>query len=114
MSKLLNVQVHPELKSYSLGRVTLSYTRHAAEQANKKGVKVLQHLDIIQGSVVEAELDSRNTVIKLVVRVKQDSINDAVFVVAPKSKGFCVVITCWLNHFDDTHKTLRKERLLTA
>jgi hypothetical protein len=109
----LNVQTHPELAALSLPTQHLRWTRHATEQAVAKRLALRpQDLRITAGMVVEAELQA-GTVSKLVVRWHMTPETDAVLVLVPTgpASNECTVVTCWTNTRQDTHRSLRLERL---
>lgn len=105
----LNIATHPELATLSRPRAPLTWTRHAMERTGTKGVTHSTSIVIAAGDVVEAEV-SYGKVTKLVVRQSQCPQWDRVLVLVPRDGGFTVV-TCWLNHKSDTHKTLNRTRL---
>jgi hypothetical protein len=106
----LNVQTHPKLAELTCIRKDLVFSRHASERAVEKGILVPRSIEIQAGEVVEAELlNSRIT--KLVVRRAMTKDKDLVLVLVPKDAGTWMVVTCWLNRKEDTHKTLRKDRI---
>ena len=105
----LNIATHSELATLSRPRAALNWTRHAMERTRTKGVNHSTSILIAAGDVVEAEV-SYGRVTKLVVRQAQCPQCDRVLVLVPRDGGFTVV-TCWLNHKTDTHKTLNRARL---
>jgi len=109
-TKILNIATHPELAKYSLGKVHLSYTAHAQARSVEKNINI-QAIELISaGSIVEIETLG-TAVTKIVARLAHDSEYDKVLVLVPVNKVSYRVITCWLNHKLDMHKTLNKERL---
>lgn len=107
----LNVQTHPQLATVSRPRATLTWTKHARERVRTKGVRFDESVLIEAGHVVEMELAFNGSLVtKLVVRQPQSPDWDRVLVLVPNGEGWTVV-TCWLNHRKDTHKTLNKSRI---
>lgn len=111
-----NIATHPELARYSLGTVSVSWSHHAKERAQEKSVPRVTCLNVALGTIVETETDSRNKILKLVVRVSRDAKSDAVYVIVPDvhSRGVWRIVTVWVNGKDDTHKTLDKSRINRA
>lgn len=106
----LNIQTHPKLADLTCVRKSLVFTKHASERAIEKQVLAPRSIEIQAGEVVEAELEG-SRITKLVVRRAMNKEQDLVLVLVPKDKETWMVVTCWLNHKDDTHKTLKKGRL---
>ena len=105
-----NVATSPELKRMSLGRVSVSWSRHAIERALVKEVAMLGVIDVAAGCIVELEYEGKR-VTKLVVRLSGDGEYDSVLVIVPRGARDWHVVTCWTNHKNDLHSTLNKERL---
>ena len=104
----LNIATHPRLGDINVPKLRLVYSRHALYRAHLKGIR---ELETIEGNcVVETEENERGKVLKLVLRVSHDAVNDVVVVVVPRG-GCLFVVTTWLNRKDDTHQTLRRERI---
>jgi hypothetical protein len=91
-------------------RKFLVFTKHASQRAIEKAILAPQSIEIQTGEVVEAELEG-SRITKLVVRRAMNKDKDLVLVLVPKDVNTWMVVTCWLNSKDDTHKTLRKERI---
>ena len=106
----LNVQTHPKLADLTCVRKFLVFTKHASQRAIEKAILAPQSIEIQTGEVVEAELEG-SRITKLVVRRAMNKDKDLVLVLVPKDVNTWMVVTCWLNSKDDTHKTLRKERI---
>ena len=106
----LNIQTHPKLAELTCIRKSLVFTKHASERAVEKAILAPQSIEIAAGEVVEAELEG-SRITKLVVRRAMDGTRDLVLVLVPKDAGTWMVVTCWLNSNQDTHKTLRKDRI---
>lgn len=106
----LNIATHPKLAELTCIRKSLVFTKHASERAIEKAILAPQSIEIAAGEVVEAELEG-SRITKLVVRRAMNQDKDLVLVLVPKDKETWMVVTCWLNSKDDTHKTLRKERI---
>ena len=106
----LNVQTHPKLAELTCIRKALVFTKHASQRAIEKAILAPQSIEIQAGEVVEAELEG-SRITKLVVRRAMNQDKDLVLVLVPKDKETWMVVTCWLNRKEDTHKTLRKERI---
>lgn len=106
----LNIQTHPKLATMTCITKDLVFSKHASERAIEKQVIVPKSMEIRAGEVVEAELiDGKVT--KLVVRRPLNATKDFVLVLVPKDRNTWTVVTCWLNNKEDTHKTLKKDRL---
>ena len=106
----LNIQTHPKLAELTCIRKSLVFTKHASERAVEKAILAPRSIEIAAGEVVEAELEG-SRITKLVVRRAMDGTRDLVLVLVPKDAGTWMVVTCWLNSNQDTHKTLRKDRI---
>jgi hypothetical protein len=106
----LNIATHPKLAELTCIRKALVFTKHASERAIEKQVLAPRSIEIQAGEVVEAELEG-SRITKLVVRRAMNQDKDLVLVLVPKDKETWMVVTCWLNSKDDTHKTLKKGRL---
>ena len=101
-----NVQLNPELAQIELGKVKLTYSKHALEQMEKRGIILLPSIEIIKGSVVEMELNPTNMkCTKILARLGYTAEYDQVFVLRP-DLPYLKVVTMWLNHVDDVHLTL--------
>lgn len=110
MTNRYNIQTHPQLAKMSFPSRRLTYTRHALERLADKGATRQETLTISPGDVVEIEI-SYAQLSKLVVRQRQCSEWDRVMVLVPDTNTGWKVITCWLNHHTDNHKTLNKSRI---
>jgi hypothetical protein len=110
MTKRYNIQTHPELARMSFPSRRLTYTRHAIERLSAKGANRLDTLTIQPGDVVEVEI-SYAQLSKIVVRQRQCNQWDRVMVLVPGHGAEWKVITCWLNHHTDNHKTLNRARI---
>ena len=109
-SKRFNVATHPEIGNIKVPYPTaLRWTRHATEQRVDRDVDLVHKLPNVY-TVVEMETE-REEISKLVVRYP-DPVGemDTVLVIVPKWYGW-LVVTCWRNHRDDTHKTLDLRRM---
>lgn len=104
-----NIATSPELGQMSLGLLSLAWTRHAQERTIQKNVNYVSHMTVSAGDIVELESDG-SRVTKVVVRLAGSS-RDHVYVLVPKTRTHWLVVTCWTNRKDDTHKTLKLERL---
>lgn len=104
-----NVQNTPKLAQIHFTTKSLRFTRHALTRAADKGVEFDSLLAIKAGEVVELEMKEK-TLTKVVVRQAQCSEWDRVLVVVPSGNDW-LLITCWLNHKSDNHKTLDQSRL---
>ena len=114
MSQIIkNVQLNPELANIELGEIKLEYTNHAKNQLIKRNINYMQFINIVKGSVVETEQDSKTKKTnKLVVRVPYDNYTDKVYVlVEGKYNQQLRVLTVWLNQRNDKHTTLNVTRL---
>ena len=106
--RIKNNQLNPELNDMELGHVKLIYSKHALERAAEKQINLIYSANIVKGSIVETYEDSNNMVRKIVVRVRYDNEMDMVLVLAPAGEPKkAKVITVWLNHVNDNHKTLK-------
>jgi hypothetical protein len=111
--KILNVQTDSRLANLRIGDVEMDWTRHALEQAIKKGVQAHTKLILEEGSVVELEYVTSMEV-KMVVRIHStlSPRYDEVFVLIKNKRHNKVrVITCWLNHISDNHSSLNLKRI---
>jgi hypothetical protein len=108
--KRFNVATHPKLAKMTCIQKALVFTQHASQRALEKGVLVPRFLTIQEGEVVEVELVA-NQLSKLVMRRAMNKDHDLVLVLIPRDRDTWTVITCWLNRKEDTHRTLRKDRL---
>ena len=86
-------------------RVELRYSRHAAEQATKRGVPRLKSVTLGRFEVVEITVE-RGTVTKYFVRGTLDSGNDLLLSLAVSATGPWTVCTTWVNSKSDHHSTL--------
>ncbi len=107
--KRFNIQTHPELKTLHFVSRPVTYTRHAKERANEKRIPLPKSIHINAGDVVEIELIA-DRLSKLVVRQSISSTHDRIIVLVPNGDGWAG-ITTWLNRVDDTHSTLKKDRI---
>lgn len=90
------------------GAPLLTYSKHAVEQCQSKGIRLFKSITLRRFSVIEVEtLNGR--AVKYVLRGAYDADNDIIVVVMPTG-GAYFVKTCWLNHKDDTHNTLDRSR----
>ena len=105
----LNIATHPELAGFKLPAGTFSWTRHATERSKQKQVCQISAVPV-RAQVVECEIEG-SVVRKVVARYSQCSEWDAVLVLVPGRKKRWTVLTCWLNHRTDTHKTLNYARV---
>ena len=103
--EVLNIQFTPWLKEVDLGQISLTWSRHALERAVVKGITTYNTLN--SPSVVEIERNARNVTRKVVVRLSSGGEWDNVLVLVPVSVGLFKVITCWQNHCEDNHATLK-------
>lgn len=111
MSNIKNVQTNPELATIALGKVPVTYTRHAQDAAKERRINLAKYVNVLAGSVVELEINPANgKTTKLVVRQQYNNHYDVVLVLIPASFGI-VVKTVWLNHVNDNHNTLNLNRL---
>ena len=108
--KRYNIETHPQLAKMSFPIRQLIYTKHALDRLSAKGANRLDTLTIQPGDVVEVEI-SYAQLSKIVVRQRQCANWDRVMVLVPEGSSQWKVITCWLNHRTDTHKTLNKARI---
>lgn len=104
-----NVATHPELANLSLGSVYLVWSYHALIRGKQKRIEQVDAITVPRGTIVELESTGR-LVSKVVARIP-GSLRDTVYVLTPKGKGHWLVITCWTNCKNDTHRTLNRERL---
>lgn len=107
-------QLEREERAYIRGliprRVHLS--KHAMEQAQKRGIKLLSSriLDNLKlENIIDVQVDNKGA-IKFLVRFRYAGEYDMVVVITLGG----VVVTCWLNHKYDTHKTLKDKHLYTT
>ncbi len=98
--------------------LSLTYSRHALEEANSDrfGTAVLpETLDTSKAEVIEVELNPAGFPCKAVYRVSMDVERDLVIVVSYPNKGCeAVVRTVWINLKSDKHKTLNKIQYVAA
>lgn len=106
--RVWHTQFSPELADILVGRIALTWTRHAQEQAVRKGVVLHDGLNLPAGSVVEAAYEGGR--LRLVVRYAQSRTQDAVLVLLFIGRGAALVKTAWINACTDTHVTLRTAR----
>lgn len=107
-------QLKPGEQAYIRGlipqRVHLS--KHAQEQAQKRGIKLLSSriLDNLKlENIIDVQVDNSGA-IKMLARFRYAGEYDLVIVITLGG----VVVTCWLNHRHDTHKTLKDKHLYTT
>lgn len=90
--------------------LTLSYSSHAAEQANRKNIWSLPGV-LGSYTIIEVETDTCGVARKWVLRLPHSHSHDLCMAVLPSG----LVKTVWLNTCEDTHRTLdstRYERVL--
>lgn len=88
------------------GRIQLTYTKHAIEQAtlDKYGAfDILDSVFIKESEIFEIEV-TENKVTKIALRTEYDDECDLVLVIRGKT-----VITQWLNIATDKHITLKRQ-----
>ncbi len=96
--------------------LTLQWSDHALEKAEVEDFwsGPDYHLDVYESMVVEAETNNQLTLIKMVVRLPYDDERDMVLVLVRSAwRGQWYVSTCWSNHVHDTHKTLRRDHIVS-
>lgn len=86
-------------------RVGLCYSRHAAEQCDRRLVPKLQCVTLSRFDVIEIEVEN-NRVIKMLIRGTLDMHNDIVLAVMPRNERGWLVKTSWVNAKSDNHSTL--------
>jgi hypothetical protein len=106
----LNVATTPQLRKLELGRVFIRATLHAKEQAARRHIYIPDVLLINAGSVVELEHEGKQ-ILKLVVRKRDVSGIDNVYVLARDVSDIWQVLTCYINGSDDNHQTLNFQRI---
>lgn len=93
--------------------VNLVWSKHAAAACldDRYGLlEVCPVLNLGQCETIEVEVTD-NWVTKLVLRTAWDDEHDVVFVVIPRpAHGHYFVKTVWLNHKNDTHRTLDRSK----
>jgi hypothetical protein len=107
MPKLYHREVFmPErLLKLPLARIPVYASRHAERAAldDRYGpINLPSSLAFSGDNVIEAEMDGPR-VLKLVVRLRWDDRDDAVFAIAPDG----LIKTVWRNRRTDTHSTLK-------
>lgn len=93
-------------------QVELEWSRHAMQAALDDRYGLIDSypvLDLSYCDTIEVELTGRR-VSKLVLRAEWDDDHDIVYVVIPKTPTLYFVKTVWMNHKNDTHKTLDRSR----
>ena len=108
METIKNIQLNPELSDICFGMVNITYTGHAVDRSDEKGIMLPQQINISRGTVIEVyETDYKPT--KVVVRVSYCSENDIVLVLVPDclKTRYLRCVTVWLNNKEDNHATLR-------
>lgn len=106
----LNSATTPQLKQLDLGRVAIQATLHAKEQAARRHVYIPTTLLINAGSIVELEHEGKQ-ILKLVVRKRDVSGLDNIYVLARDVTDTWIVLTCYINKSDDNHSTLNFSRI---
>lgn len=119
MSKVrkFNVAVHmPEriLAQLPKRTVNLKWTDHALDEAVKDDFWDSPDGEVNMRELTVVEVETDNDVpFKFVARWPYDGSRDMVLA-AVKKVGYWSVVTCWSNHKDDNHATLRKRGLVSA
>lgn len=109
--RLENIDTHDKEYIKSLLPNHIKLSKHANEQLIKRGIKfdmdkALKGVNI--NNVIDIQVDNNNSV-KFLIRYSYTKNYDMVLVLV--STG--IVCTCWLNHKEDTHKTLKDKHLYT-
>jgi hypothetical protein len=109
-----NVQLDSWVGQLTLGEAVSNFTQHAEQKAAERGIQLPSHISFGPGQIVEATVrthkSGRKEIVKVVGRVPYQ-VNpeyDLVLVVSTVSE---VVVTAYLNHRDDKHKTLDTSKL---
>ncbi len=79
-------------------------TRHALESAQSRGFRAPRTIPV-GATPIEVEVGSHGSVDKIVYRFEWSTSHDMVAVVRGNR-----LITCWLNHKNDGHKTLDRTK----
>lgn len=93
-------------------QVELEWSKHALRAARDDRYGLIDPypvLDLSYCRTIEVEMDGRK-VTKLVLRAKWDNDHDIVYVVIPNARNPWFVKTVWMNHRDDTHRTLDRSK----
>ncbi len=106
-----NIKYYPELKDIDIGIVKLRYSNHALYRMRQRGIRPLKEIDIKKGTVVETyhELNT-GRINKITVRIRYNKEYDKVYVLNYSGREYLFVITCWLNHINDNHATLKLKK----
>lgn len=99
-------------------RYVLIYTNHALHKArrNKHGrlIHLKNSIDLAQCDIIE--IDVKNSVCtKILAKKNYNDRFNLILVLKPvKDSSALVVVTVWLNHINDNHSTLNKNRVVNA
>lgn len=93
-------------------RVSLAWSVHAKRAAKDDRYGLMTVFDTLmlgECETIEVTIEGR-CVRKLVLRTEWDTDHDIVLVVIPETPTHYFVKTVWLNHVDDTHRTLDRSK----
>jgi hypothetical protein len=101
----------PELDKY-IGRIfKLTFSQHAKDECRNDRYGFIippQEVLITKDNVIEVEMHYHN-IVKILVRMPYDSVNDISIAFIPSSHGGFVK-TLWLNRKTDVHRTLDRSK----
>jgi hypothetical protein len=82
--------------------VQLNYTNHAIEKSEIRNIDLPKSVNLANWEIIEVTV-LRNEITKIVVRKPYNHTHDLAIVIILED---LIVPTVWLNHKNDTHKTL--------
>lgn len=115
MSKLYHTEVFLPAKLKTLPRCRIAITpsehaKRAAKDDRYGNVPIPSHIEFDGRNIIEAEIDG-GRVLKLVVRLALNAVNDVIYVVMPETG---LLKTTWINRRSDLHRTLDRSRYASA
>lgn len=91
-----------------IGNFYTKPSRHAIARAQEKRIDIPRIVNLNDFDIIELEM-TNGRIAKMVIRGEYDDYDDICMAIIPK-RGIMFVKTAWLNHWNDSHKTLDRSR----
>lgn len=98
----------PSIFRRPVGRYRIVLSLHARARAREKNIVVPSTINLNDFDIIEIEI-VKSRLVKMVIRGEYDDYDDICMAVSPEN-GRLFVRTVWLNHWNDTHRTLDRSK----